>query len=112
MHNFKLSTPVAFMIYNRPNVTEQVFQRIRNAKPTKLLIVADGPNPIRPNDQKQCATTRDIVNNIDWNCEVLRNRCLSYHQGIDQEWFRPSGTLHPRTMEVPGAVSAGWEPGN
>ena len=43
MNDFKLTTPVAFIIFNRPDTTERVFAEIRRAKPTKLLVIADGP---------------------------------------------------------------------
>ena len=45
--DFKLTTPVAFIIFNRPDVTFKVFERIRRAKPTQLFIIADGPRPAR-----------------------------------------------------------------
>ncbi|MGE3949417.1 MAG: glycosyltransferase family 2 protein [Blastocatellales bacterium] len=68
-----LETPVAFLIFNRPDTTRRVFAEIRKAKPKKLLIVADGPRPDRPGEAELCAEVRGIVENIDWNCEVLRN---------------------------------------
>ena len=32
-----MKTPVAFLIFNRPDTTEKVFEAIRQAKPPKLL---------------------------------------------------------------------------
>ena len=61
------------MIYNRPHTTGQVFQQIRNSRPAKLLIIADGHRAGRPADVTLCAAARATVNNIDWDCEVLRN---------------------------------------
>ncbi len=40
---FKLTTPVAFVIFNRPDTAIKVFEQIRLAKPSKLLVIADGP---------------------------------------------------------------------
>ena len=37
-----LVTPVALFIFNRPDLTEIVFEKIRQAGPKKLLVVADG----------------------------------------------------------------------
>lgn len=68
-----MKTPIAFLIFNRPDTTKKVFEVIRQAQPSKLLIVADGPRPDRPTDLKKCADTRAIVNCIDWDCEVLTN---------------------------------------
>ena len=73
MSNWKLKTPVAFIIFNRPNPTERVFAEIAKAKPPKLLVVADGPRPNLPGEAKKCAETRAIIENVDWNCEVLTN---------------------------------------
>lgn len=73
MTNFTLTTPVAFIIYNRPEVTSRVFRAIREARPTRLLIVADGPGADRPDDQKRCAEVRRIVEIVDWPCDVMSN---------------------------------------
>lgn len=73
MDNFILTTPVAFFIFNRPDTTEQVFEQIRQAKPTKLLVVADGPRSTHPTDANKCATARAIIDKVDWECEVLTN---------------------------------------
>lgn len=68
-----MKTPVTFLIYNRPETTERVFASIRKASPSKLLIVADGSHPDRPDDVKNCAAARAIVQQVDWDCEVLKN---------------------------------------
>jgi hypothetical protein len=73
MTNWHLSTPVAFLIFNRPGTTARVFDAIRQASPPKLLIVADGPRQDRQEDVEQCAAARSIVEQVDWPCEVLRN---------------------------------------
>ena len=41
--NFVLTTPVAFLVFNRPDLTARVFERIAAARPQTLLLVADGP---------------------------------------------------------------------
>lgn len=65
--------PVAFLIFNRPDETARCFAAIRALKPSKLLLIADGPRKSRPNEGELCQKTRAIVENIDWPCEVLRN---------------------------------------
>ena len=70
---WQLNTPVVFIIFKRPGSTEQVFQRIRQAKPPKLLVIADGPRMGRPDEVEACNVTRAITECIDWDCEVLRN---------------------------------------
>lgn len=68
-----LKTPIVFIIFNRPKVTQKVFEEIAKAKPEKLLVIADGPRPNYPSDIKKCRKTRAIIENVDWNCEVLKN---------------------------------------
>lgn len=66
-----LSTPIAFLIFNRPDLTEIVFEAIRQAQPKKLLVVADGPR--FPEEVEKCEQTRAIIKRVDWDCEVLTN---------------------------------------
>lgn len=68
-----LKTPVVLIIFNRPDRTEQVFNTIRQAQPAKLLVVADGPRSDRPEEAEKCALTRAIIEQVDWECEVLKN---------------------------------------
>lgn len=68
-----LKTPIVFVVFNRPDTTIQVFERIRQARPSQLLIIADGPRVDRPGEMELCAATRKIVEQIDWPCEVLHN---------------------------------------
>ncbi|MFM6139558.1 MAG: hypothetical protein ACKPCP_36380, partial [Sphaerospermopsis kisseleviana] len=71
--NWQLTTPVGFLIFNRPETTARVFEAIRKAKPPKLLVVADGPRAEKLGEAEKCAATRAIINQIDWECEVLTN---------------------------------------
>jgi tetratricopeptide (TPR) repeat protein len=73
MKKWKLKTPVVFIIFNRPETTEKVFEQIRLAKPPKLLVVADGPRPGKPGEAEKCKAAREIVKHIDWECEILTN---------------------------------------
>lgn len=73
MAELQLSTPVAFIIFNRPEMTARVFEAIRQARPTMLLVVADGPRPDRPGEAEQCAAARAIIDRVDWECQVLTN---------------------------------------
>ena len=70
-----LTTPVVFTIFNRPQLTKKSFEAIRNQKPAKLFIIADGPRSTHIQDKKLCDEVREIVNNIDWPCEVCCRSC-------------------------------------
>ena len=68
-----LSTPVAFFVFNRPELTRRVFARIAQARPPILLVIADGPRPDHPSDQGNCRAVRQLVEAIDWPCRVSRD---------------------------------------
>ena len=68
-----MKTPIAFIIFKRPDTTEKVFELIRQVKPPKLLVVADGARPDIPGEAEKCAATRAIIDRVDWDCEVLKN---------------------------------------
>lgn len=67
----KLDVPVVFIIFNRPDLTQRVFDVIRKVQPQKLLVIADGPR--FPEEEKKCTKTRNIIDTIDWECEVFKN---------------------------------------
>lgn len=73
MPEFSLQTPVAFLIFNRPDTTERVFNAIAQAKPSKLLVIADGPRAGRVGEAERCAQARAVIERVDWECEVLTN---------------------------------------
>jgi hypothetical protein len=65
------STPILFLIFNRPETTKIVFEEIRKQKPKYLYIAADGARSFIFEDVEKCKITRDIVlKSIDWDCEV------------------------------------------
>ncbi len=66
----KLTAPVLFMIFNRPSTTQLVFDEIRKAKPAKLFVAADGPRQGKEGEIEKCQAARDIVKQVDWNCQV------------------------------------------
>jgi hypothetical protein len=73
MSEFQLTTPVAFIIFNRPDTTERVFAEIARARPPKLLVVGDGPRANRPGEAEKVAACRAIIDRVNWPCEVLTN---------------------------------------
>lgn len=69
----QFQTPILFLIFNRPNTTERVFQQIRAVRPCRLFVSADGPRTQNSGEDQRCAETRRIVGNIDWPCEITTN---------------------------------------
>lgn len=71
--SWTLKTPVALLIYNRPDKTKCVFDQIAKARPPKLFLISDAPRPDRRDDADKVRLTRSIVEQVDWDCEVLTN---------------------------------------
>ncbi len=74
--NTKIITPVAFLIFNRPDTTKKVFEEISKAKPERLFVIADGPRQNVKMDKEMCELTREITENIDWDCKVTRDYAI------------------------------------
>jgi hypothetical protein len=53
-----INTPVVSIIFNRPDTTRQVLNKIKLAKPPVLFVIADGPRDTVPSDKKKCSETR------------------------------------------------------
>ncbi len=71
MDKFKLTVPVTFIVFNRLDCTQEVFERIREAKPIKLYVVSDGPRDSKIGEEKKVEEVRNFIkNHIDWECEV------------------------------------------
>lgn len=63
-------TAVLFIIFNRPDTTQRVLDAIREAAPRQLFVAADGPREDRPDDHEKCRATREIIRQVDWDCEL------------------------------------------
>ena len=72
MKPYLVDVPVLLFVFIRPDTLEKVFEVIREARPSKLFLVSDGPRINNEADRKLIEESRTIVNNIDWECEVNR----------------------------------------
>jgi len=87
-----MDTPILFIIFNRPELSNEVFQQIRLIKPKKLYIAADGPRANIESDQVLCDQTRKIIHKIDWDCDVHKlfnesNLGIRYGVAKAIDWF-------------------------
>jgi hypothetical protein len=67
----RLDTPVALFLYRRPDRTRRLFERIREARPRRLFLIADGARSRE--DRAGCDQARAVVDGVDWPCEVTRD---------------------------------------
>lgn len=71
MNPKSLSVAVLFIIYNRLETTQKVFESLAKAKPSKLYIASDGPNSNKFEDEKKVKSVRKFVyESINWSCDV------------------------------------------
>jgi hypothetical protein len=86
-----LEIPILFLIYNRPNTTAKVFERIRQIKPKQLFVAADGSRD-SIHELQLCNETRAIIDRVDWHCDVktlFRNNNLGCAKAVSSAitWF-------------------------
>jgi len=66
-----LNTAILFLVFNRLATTQQVFEAIREVKPPRLYIAADGARESIPGEAEKVMVVRDfILKNINWKCEI------------------------------------------
>ncbi|WP_115719140.1 nucleotide-diphospho-sugar transferase [Gallaecimonas mangrovi] len=86
-------TPVLFLVFNRLDTTQQVFQRIREIKPIQFYIACDGARENKSSEKKDIEKVRQyILENIDWHCEVktlFREQNLGCKLAVSSaiDWF-------------------------
>ena len=88
----RLQTAVLFLVFSRPNVTAQVFEAIRQAKPPRLYVAADGPREGREGEAERVAQVREIATSVDWPCELktlFREKNLGCKKAVSEgiAWF-------------------------
>jgi hypothetical protein len=86
------SVPILFVIFNRPETEQIVFNEIKKIKPQKLFVTADGPREGKKGEKEKCEAARKIIDQIDWNCEVYKNYSdvnLGCKRGVSSgiDWF-------------------------
>lgn len=84
--------PVLLLLFNRPQLATRVFERVRAARPARLFVAVDGPRPEIQGDGELCRACRNLVQKIDWPCEVstlFRDRNLGCRVGVSEaiSWF-------------------------
>ena len=85
-------TPILFIIFNRPIITQRTFDVIKQVKPKRLFIAADGPRLNQFTDIERCADTRSIIEQIDWPCNLTtllrkENRGCGHGPAEAISWF-------------------------
>jgi hypothetical protein len=64
--------PVVLFVFNRPDQTRRVLQAISVERPAKFYVVADGPRSSHPEDANLTRIVRELFQNVDWDCDLVR----------------------------------------
>jgi len=89
---YKIDIPVLLIFFVRPEPTRKVFEQIKMARPSKLYLYQDGAREGREDDARNVQICREIVSNIDWNCQVFykyqdKNFGCDPSEYISQKWM-------------------------
>lgn len=79
-----LNLTVVLFFFNRPDCLRKVFKEVRIAKPSRIILVQDGPRVNNQDDIILINKCREIVY-VDWECEVIYDYSqinLSAHRRI------------------------------
>ncbi len=87
-----MKSAILFIIFKRVDTTQRVFERIREVQPPRLYVAADGPRIEKEGEAEKCLATREVVENVDWPCEVFhlyREKNLGCGEGVSSAitWF-------------------------
>jgi hypothetical protein len=88
---FKMSTPILYLVFNRPDIVKQTFPEIQKAEPKQLFIASDGPRNSEEKKKTE-AIRKYILENINWECEVktlFREKNLGCKYAVSGaiDWF-------------------------
>ena len=88
-HPYNIDVAVLILFFNRPQQLGKVFDEVRKARPSRLFLYQDGPRSER--DMTGIMACREIVDNIDWECDVQRlyqerNYGCDPSEYISQKW--------------------------
>lgn len=67
-----MESPILYIVFNRPEVTEITFQKIKEIKPKKLYIVIDAARTDKKDEYILVERVKNIVSqkNVNWNCDL------------------------------------------
>ena len=88
-----MKTPVLFLVFNRLNMTKKVFEKIKEVKPDRFYVAADGSRDSKPDDNQKVNKVREyVMESIDWDCNVqtlFREKNLGCGRAVSGaiDWF-------------------------
>ena len=65
-----VDVPVLIIFFARPDTLAKVFEKVKEARPSKLFLACDGAREGNDRDVSAIEECKKIVEDIDWECEV------------------------------------------
>ena len=87
-----MSVPILLVVFNRPDHTRQVLERLRQVRPDTLYIAIDGPRTNHKTDVINVLACKELVGEIDWPCAIhtlFRDENLGCRRAVSSaiDWF-------------------------
>ncbi len=91
-NSYSIDISVLIIFFNRPGCLAQVWEQVKKVRPSRLFLYQDGVREGNEKDDIGVAKCREIVSDIDWDCEVHR-KFQERNYGCD-----PSGYIARKWM--------------
>ena len=72
MKEHLVNVPVLLFVFIRPDSLKRVFEVIKEARPSIIFLVSDGPRENVKTDKERIEASRKIVEDIDWDCKIYK----------------------------------------
>lgn len=87
-----IDIPVLIIFFARPEPLKKVFEQVKLARPSKLYLYQDGARDGRKDDIENINKCREIVSDIDWDCQIFykyqdQNFGCDPSEFIAQKWM-------------------------
>ena len=88
-----METPVLYIIFNRLDTVKRSFAPIREARPARLYVAADGPRDNKEGERERCEEVRQwVLSQVDWDCQLHtrfqdRNVGCGHHPADAISWL-------------------------
>ncbi len=70
--SYKCNTAIALIIFNRIEETKKLINAVSKVTPSNIYIISDGPRENNFDDIEKVKYCRNIVEQIDWECNVVK----------------------------------------
>ncbi len=108
--------PLLFLVFNRPDTTQEVLKAIRVQRPERLYVACDGPRDGRPDEREAVHRVRQMIaEGVDWPCSLFtlyRDTNLGCKKAVSSalDWFlktKKRGSFW-RTIACPIPIFGGF----